>query len=97
VHSRRAILATAVVSDLVFAATSCTQVLERTGNVLDEPGPGASLDDAFGGADGLSALGPVVFELDRPVDPASVTADGGRVLAVHDADTGERQPTRAPS
>lgn len=58
-------------------------------------GPGAGVADAFGGADGFSAVGPVVFELDRSADPDSLPRDGGDVLAVFDLTTGERVPIRA--
>ncbi len=61
----------------------------------DPLGPGARESDAFGDADGFSAVGPVVFEVDRAVDPASLPADGGDVLAVFDAATGDRVPVRA--
>ena len=61
----------------------------------DRLGPGASVADAFGGADGFSAVTPVIFELDRSVDPASMPADGGDVIAVFDVATGERVPIRA--
>ncbi|MGI9579176.1 MAG: hypothetical protein ACR2OH_13325 [Microthrixaceae bacterium] len=62
---------------------------------LDKLGPGASIDDAFGAADGFSAVGPVVFELDQRVGAESIPADGGAVVAVYDAQTGERQAIRA--
>lgn len=58
-------------------------------------GPGASVEDAFGSADGFASLSPVVFELDRGIDAASVPWDGGDVLRVFDADTGVAQPIRA--
>ena len=35
--------------------------------LLDQLGPGATIGDAFGGADGFSAITPVVFEVDRSV------------------------------
>ena len=58
-------------------------------------GPGAGVGDAFGGADGFSAIGPIVFELDQPVRPESVPPDGGGIVAVYDEQTGERQAIRA--
>jgi pimeloyl-ACP methyl ester carboxylesterase len=45
-------------------------------------------------ADGFSAAGPIVFEIDRPAAPASLPVDGGNVIAVFDADTGARIPVR---
>ena len=61
----------------------------------DRLGPGATVEDAFGGADGFSAVTPVIFELDRSVDPSSMPADGGDVIAVFDVATGARVPIRA--
>jgi hypothetical protein len=58
-------------------------------------GPGAKLADVEEDADGFSPIGPVVFEVDRPVDPASLPADGGDVLRVYDLATGEPVPIRA--
>lgn len=58
-------------------------------------GPGATPAETFEGADGFSALTPVIFEVEQPVVPASIPADGGDVLAVFDLDTGERVPIRA--
>jgi hypothetical protein len=63
--------------------------------VQDALGPGAKIADAQHGADGFSVVGPVIFELDRPVDPGSLPADGGDVVRVFDAATGERVPVRA--
>ncbi|MHB1139763.1 MAG: alpha/beta hydrolase family protein, partial [Microthrixaceae bacterium] len=57
-------------------------------------GPGATPADASRGADGYSVLTPVMFELDRAVNPASIPADGGEVVAVFDEHTGERVPIR---
>lgn len=57
-------------------------------------GPGASIADVVGDADGFSALTPVMFEFDRAVRPADLPLDGGEVLSVHDAATGERIPIR---
>lgn len=64
-------------------------------SVLAQLGPGAGFEDAFGDADGFSALSPVIFELDAPVRPESLPPDGGDVLVVTDVDTGERQEVRA--
>ena len=64
-------------------------------DLLNALGPGASIGDAFDGADGFSALSPVIFELDRAVDPASLPADGGDVFVVVDRQTGERAEIRA--
>lgn len=58
-------------------------------------GPGARLADVEDGADGFSAVGPVFFELDRSVDPASLPADGGKVLRVYDTASGRAFPIRA--
>ena len=63
--------------------------------LLDQLGPGATIGDAFGGADGFSAITPVMFEVDRSVIPWTLPDDGGDVLAVFDAQTGERVPIRA--
>ncbi len=62
--------------------------------VLDRLGPGASPADAFAGADGFSALTPVIFELASRIVPGSVPADGGDVVAVFDVETGARVPIR---
>ncbi len=62
--------------------------------VLDRLGPGADPATAFEGADGWASLSPVIFEVDRPVVPGSVPADGGDVVAVFDTTTGERVPIR---
>lgn len=64
-------------------------------NVLDKLGPGAGLTDVFGGADGFSALSPVIFELDRPVRAESLPAGGGDAFVVIDETSGERQQIRA--
>lgn len=64
-------------------------------SLTDALGPGASLNDAFDGADGFSALSPVIFELDRAVDPASLPDDGGDVFVVVDRATGDRVDIRA--
>lgn len=63
--------------------------------VVRRLGPGARPSDAFGGADGYSALSPVIFELDRQVRAGSLPADGGDVFVVVDEETGERQEIRA--
>ena len=57
-------------------------------------GPGLDVAGVFAGADGFSALGPVVFELDRPVRVLDIPVDGGDVVAVYDRDSGERIPVR---
>lgn len=62
---------------------------------IDALGPGARLSDVEEGADGFSAVGPVYFEMDRSVDPASLPADGGDVLRVYDLTTGRAVPIRA--
>ena len=64
-------------------------------HVLRQLGPGATPADAFGGADGFAALSPVIFEVDRPVDPSTLPRDGGDVLTVYDEATGDRVPIRA--
>jgi hypothetical protein len=53
--------------------------------------PSAVLD----GASGFSAATPVLFELERPIDPASLPDDGGAAFVVIDSDTRERVPIRA--
>ena len=63
--------------------------------IRDALGPGATVADVASGADGFSAVGPVMFELDRPVDPASLPADGGDVVKVYDLGTGRPVPIRA--
>lgn len=63
--------------------------------ITDRLGPGATQEDAFRDADGFSALTPIMFEVERPVRPGSLPADGGDVLALFDLDTGERVPIRA--
>jgi hypothetical protein len=64
-------------------------------HLLRQLGPGARPEDAFGGADGYASLTPVMFEVDRPVDPVTLPADGGDALAVFDLTTGRRVPLRA--
>lgn len=49
----------------------------------------------FNAADGFSAAGPIVFELEHPVDASSLPVDGGDVFVVFDLDTGARVPIRA--
>lgn len=63
-------------------------------SVRDALGPGAGVADAFEGADGYSALTPVMFELDRAALPESIPSDGGDVVAVYDLATGARVPVR---
>jgi len=63
--------------------------------VLSRLGPGASQADAFDGADGYSAVTPIIFEFAAPVVPGSVPADGGDVVALFDLVSGERVPLRA--
>jgi len=62
--------------------------------ITSQFGPGASVDDAFGDADGFSALSPVAFELPDPVDPATLPTDGGTVARVVDLSTGLAVPMR---
>jgi len=57
-------------------------------------GAGLTIDEVFEGADGFSALGPVTFELDRPVRVLDLPTDGGEVVAVFDQRTGARVPVR---
>jgi hypothetical protein len=63
--------------------------------IQDSLGPGAKVADAEQGADGFSAVGPVIFELDRPVDPGSLPADGGDVVRVFDLAGGAPVAVRA--
>ena len=63
--------------------------------LLSRLGPGASQADAFDGADGYSAVTPIIFEFAAPVVPGSVPADGGDVVVLFDLSTGERVPLRA--
>ena len=44
---------------------------------------------------GFSAAGPVLFEVDRAADPATLPDDGGETVVVFDATTGERVPVLA--
>lgn len=46
----------------------------------------------FDGHDGFSALGPILFEVDAPIDPATLPESGGDALVVFDAATGARVP-----
>lgn len=46
----------------------------------------------FDGADGFSAAGPILFELDHPVAAAALPRDGGDAVMVYDTQTGERVP-----
>ena len=85
---------------VVADPTSATGVRVRMPDGLVDPaalgqlGPGATLADAFGAADGFSALSPVIFEVDRPVDQAALPADGGDVLKVFDLADGHQVPVR---
>lgn len=63
--------------------------------ILDQFGPGATVEAAFDGADGFSAISPVFFELPTAVDPATLPADGGDAFVVYDVTTGLRVPIRA--
>lgn len=63
-------------------------------SLLSAFGPGAQPEDASRGADGYSALTPVLFELDRAVAAGSIPRDGGDVVAVYDVATGLRVPVR---
>ena len=58
-------------------------------------GPGATPADAFRGADGFAALTPVIFELDRSIDPNTLPADGGDIVKVFDVASGQPVPIRA--
>jgi hypothetical protein len=64
-------------------------------SVIDQLGPGGRPSDAFDGADGFSALSPVIFELDRTVRAESLPSDGGDEFVVIDEVSGERQQIRA--
>ena len=57
-------------------------------------GAGLTIDDVFEDADGFSALGPVTFELDRPIRVLDQPPDGGDVVAVFERSTGRRVPVR---
>ena len=63
--------------------------------LTDQLGPGASLADAFRGSDGFSALTPIIFQFPDTIDQSSLPTDGGTVVVVKDAQTGERQAIRA--
>ncbi len=62
--------------------------------LLDQLGPGATIEQTYGHADGFSALSPVVFELPDVADPSSLPADGGEAFVVIDLGTGERVPMK---
>ncbi len=62
--------------------------------LLEQFGPGASVDDAYGDADGFSVLSPVIFELPDVADPQSLPVDGGEAFVVVDLDTGARVPMK---
>lgn len=64
-------------------------------NLARQLGPGASVEAAFAGADGFSALSPVYFELPTPVEPSTLPADGGDAFVIYDVTTGRRVPIRA--
>lgn len=63
-------------------------------SVLAALGPGGSVADVNRGADGFSAVGPVVFELSSAVDPWVIPPDGGDLVRVFDVATGEPVPAR---
>jgi hypothetical protein len=64
-------------------------------SVLRALGPGTTPSEVSRGADGYSAVTPIMFEFAEPILPASLPADGGDVLAVFDLTTGQRVPIRA--
>jgi hypothetical protein len=64
------------------------------GHILDSLGPGADVTSAFEGADGFSALSPILFEFDVPVDAGYLPGDGGDVVKVFDLTAGERLEIR---
>jgi len=46
----------------------------------------------FNGHDGFSPAGPVLFEVDGPLDQATLPADGGSALVAYDLDSGTKVP-----
>ena len=64
-------------------------------DVLDQLGPRDETQEALIGADGFSPLTPIVFQLPDALGVGSVPADGGELVRVVDATTGERVPVRA--
>ena len=62
--------------------------------LLDQLGPGATIEQTYTHADGFSALSPVVFELPDPADPDSLPTDGGDAFVVLDLETGQRVPMK---
>ncbi len=63
-------------------------------HILDSLGPGADIKSAFDGADGFSALSPILFEFDVPVDAGYLPEDGGDKVQVFDLTTGDRLEIR---
>ncbi len=81
-------------SDLFRTAAG---VLEVPDSILDpatvaEYPASIAPSNVLNGSDGYPALSPVLFELDQPIDPATVPADGGNAFAVYDTSTGARVP-----
>lgn len=64
-------------------------------HLVEQLGPGASVEEITAGANGFSAVTPVIFELDQRVDAASLPLNGGTVVQVVNERTGERVPVRA--
>ncbi|MCZ7527283.1 MAG: hypothetical protein M5U14_13425 [Acidimicrobiia bacterium] len=63
--------------------------------VLAELPPSSRPSAVYTGHDGFSPLGPILFEVDRAPDPASLPADGGATLRVFDVTAGVEVPIRA--
>lgn len=63
-------------------------------SLTDQLGPRDQMVEAETGADGFSPLTPIAFQLPDALDPRHVPVDGGEVVVVWDADTGQRVPVR---
>lgn len=70
-----------------------TDVVPR--HLTEQLGPGGTLEDSIAGANGFSAVTPVIFELDQRVDASSLPSNGGNVIQVLNERTGEPISIRA--
>lgn len=64
-------------------------------HLTEQLGPGGTLSDSIAGANGFSAVTPVIFELDQRVNASSLPTDGGSVIVVFNERTGEPVAIRA--
>lgn len=63
-------------------------------SLTDQLGPRDQIVEAETGADGFSPLTPIAFQLPDALEARHVPDDGGELVVVWDADTGQRVPIR---